>query len=92
MSRLDIMYEEHTTPGRKIGTFEAKKNLSRLLAAVKQGKVFTITSRGRPVAQLVPYREGRNTSMEALLAEFKRIRSAVTASDNVKGYIKKGRT
>lgn len=38
-----------------IGAFEAKAQLSRLLRAVEQGKQFTITVRGRPVADLVPH-------------------------------------
>ncbi|ART74169.1 prevent-host-death protein (plasmid) [Mycobacterium dioxanotrophicus] len=33
---------------------EAKNQLNRLLADVKAGQSFTITSHGRPVAQLVP--------------------------------------
>lgn len=75
----------------EIGTFEAKKNLSRFLVNVEQGMVYTITKRGRPVAQLLPYREERRTPMEELLGRFKEIRSSVTASDNVKSYFRRGR-
>ena len=39
-----------------IGAFEAKAQLSRLLRAVEQGERFTITLRGKPVADLVPHR------------------------------------
>ncbi len=39
-----------------IGAFEAKAQLSRLLRAVEQGERFTITVRGKPVADLVPHR------------------------------------
>lgn len=75
----------------EIGIFDTKKNLSRLLVHVGRGRVYTITNRGTPVAQLVPYREGRSTPMEELLGRFKEIRSSVTASDNVKSYIRRGR-
>lgn len=55
-----------------IGAFEAKAQLSRLLRAVEQGEHFTITVRGRPVADLVPHRaassQGVAAAVEALQA------------------------
>ena len=39
---------------REIGAFEAKTRLSELLEQVRQGAVFFITKRGRPVAELRP--------------------------------------
>ncbi|MBS0350923.1 MAG: type II toxin-antitoxin system prevent-host-death family antitoxin [Proteobacteria bacterium] len=39
---------------KEIGSFNAKARLSELLQAVKRGQRFTITLRGRPVADLVP--------------------------------------
>jgi prevent-host-death family protein len=38
----------------EIGAFEAKSKLSHLLQEVKRGKQFTITVRGRPIADLIP--------------------------------------
>lgn len=38
----------------KIGAFEAKTQLSRLLRGVQSGRRFIITQRGKPVAQLAP--------------------------------------
>ena len=38
-----------------IGAFEAKAQLSRLLRAVENGEQFTITVRGKPIADLVPH-------------------------------------
>lgn len=38
----------------EIGAFEAKSKLSQLLQQVKHGQSYTITVRGRPVADLVP--------------------------------------
>ena len=37
-----------------IGAFEAKTRLSELLEQVGQGRVFRITRRGRPIAELRP--------------------------------------
>ncbi len=38
----------------EIGAFEAKTRLSELLAGVCQGKVYRITRRGKPIAELRP--------------------------------------
>ena len=91
MNKLEGMTENIEDKRNEIGTFEAKKNLSRLLVNVQQGMIYTITKRGAPVAQLVPYREGRRSPMDEVLGRFKAIRSSVTASDNVKSYLRRGR-
>ncbi|MFU8833610.1 MAG: type II toxin-antitoxin system Phd/YefM family antitoxin, partial [Wenzhouxiangella sp.] len=39
----------------EIGSFEAKAKLSQLLREVERGQRYTITVRGRPVADLVPH-------------------------------------
>lgn len=38
----------------EIGSFDAKAKLSELLREVQHGRRYTITLRGRPVADLVP--------------------------------------
>lgn len=38
----------------QIGAFDAKAKLSELLRAVQSGQRYTITLRGKPVADLVP--------------------------------------
>ncbi len=40
----------------KIGVFEAKTHLPRLLKRVQAGERFVITRHDRPVAELIPYR------------------------------------
>ena len=39
---------------KEIGSFEAKTHLSELLEHVRRGRVYVITKRGRPVAELRP--------------------------------------
>ena len=51
-----------------IGAFEAKAQLSRLERAVEQGERFTITVRGKPVADLLPHRGESSQSMAAAIA------------------------
>ncbi len=41
-----------------IGAFEAKTRLSELLDHVSRGRVYRITKRGRPVAELRPIAKG----------------------------------
>lgn len=38
----------------EIGSYEAKTRLPELLRQVQQGKSFTITNRGKAIAELVP--------------------------------------
>ena len=75
-----------------VGAFEAQAQLSRLLRAVEQGDQFTITVRGRPVADLVPHRatsrEGLAATIAALQA-FPRIRHASDA--DVASFVTEGR-
>jgi len=40
----------------EIGSYEAKTKLPELLRAVRKGRTFTITNRGKKVARLVPAR------------------------------------
>ncbi len=41
---------------KEIGAYEAKTNLSEILRRVEAGESFTITNRGKPVADLAPSR------------------------------------
>jgi prevent-host-death family protein len=43
----------------EIGAFEAKTRLSELLEQVSRGRVFRITRRGKPVAELRPVTSSR---------------------------------
>jgi prevent-host-death family protein len=44
-------------PPEEIGVFEAKTRLSELLDRVREGRVYRITKRGKPVAELRPIRD-----------------------------------
>ena len=75
-----------------IGAFEAKAQLSRLLRAVEQGEHFTITVRGRPVADLVPHRAASSQGVTAAIAAlqaFPRIRGISDAE--VADFVAEGR-
>jgi prevent-host-death family protein len=40
---------------RQIGTYETKTHLAEVLRQVQNGARYTITHRGKPVAELTPY-------------------------------------
>ena len=77
----------------EIGAFEAKTKLSEILRKVEQGERFTITLRGRAVANLVPVAPDRSraraaAAVEALL-HFPRIEGI--PGDTVLEWIREGR-
>lgn len=52
-----------------VGVRELRDNLSRHLAAVREGRTITVTDHGRPVARMVPV--GVPTKLEQMVAEGK---------------------
>jgi prevent-host-death family protein len=75
-----------------IGAFEAKAQLSRLLRAVEQGDRFTITVRGRPVADLVPHRADATQAVAAAVAALQTSPRILGVSDaDVAGFVSEGR-
>ena len=53
---------------RQVGAFDAKTRLSELLREVERGERFTITHRGRAVADLVPSAGGAPDAAAAVAA------------------------
>ncbi len=43
---------------KEIGSYDAKTKLPEILRRVEEGESFTITNRGKPVADLIPSRAG----------------------------------
>ncbi len=76
----------------EIGSYEAKTKLPELLREVKKGKSFTITNRGKAVADLVPTTNERSQKkVEAVkqLREF--MRTSPVYGINIKELIEEGR-
>jgi prevent-host-death family protein len=59
---------------KRLGAYEAKTHLSRLLDEVEGGESFAITKHGRPVALLVPAAGGTQVSVEKAIAGLRRFR------------------
>lgn len=81
-----------TGPFTQIGAFEAKTKLSEILRKVEQGERFTITVRGRAIANVVPASTNsastRENAIDALL-KFPRIEGV--DGDTVLEWIREGR-
>ncbi len=57
---------------KEIGSYDAKTKLPEILRRVEAGESFTITNRGRPVADVIPSRTGNRlkaqTAIDNILA------------------------
>ena len=51
----------------EIGSYDAKTKLPEILRRVESGETFTITNRGKPVADLIPSRKGSQQKTEAAI-------------------------
>jgi prevent-host-death family protein len=77
----------------EIGAYEAKTKLPELLRQVQEGKRFTITNRGKPVAELGPPSGLHRPDAKAAIEAFKAYRNAhpVGRTVNVRELIEEGR-
>ena len=77
----------------EIGAFDAKTRLSEILRKVDKGERFTITVRGRPVADIVPTKVRNQRAIDEAvegLLNFPRIQGI--PGDTVLEWIREGRT
>lgn len=51
----------------EIGSYDAKTKLPEILRRVEEGESFTITNRGKPIADLVPSRSGARQRAEVAI-------------------------
>lgn len=85
MPAADTAYTE-------IGAFDAKTRLSELLRKVDQGERFTITLRGRPVADIVPTKARNQRAIDEAvegLLNLKRVEGI--SGDTILEWIREGR-
>ena len=77
----------------EIGAYEAKTKLPELLRQVQAGKQFTITNRGKPIADLVPSQTQESKDPAAAIDKFLAFKKTnpVRARCNIKALIEEGR-
>ena len=78
---------------KNIGSYEVRTNLPEILRRVRAGESFTITLRGKPVADLVPSRAASRQKTAAAIENILRIRETVVpiSDDRLEEYRKEGR-
>jgi len=59
---------------RKVGSYQAKTHLPRLLKRVAQGERITITKHGVPVAELIPVEQDPKLTRKAAVEAMKAFR------------------
>jgi len=52
----------------KIGSYDAKTKLPEILRRVETGEAFTITNRGKPIADLIPSKSASHLKTEAAIS------------------------
>ncbi len=76
----------------EIGSFDAKAKLSALLREVQRGQRYTITLRGRPVADLVPSGSAIREDAHAAVESMRKIHKVRGVSaENISECIVEGR-
>ena len=76
----------------EVGAFDAKAKLSYLLQEVRQGKRFTITLRGKPIADLVPCESASSPNIQVAVDEMRRVRKVKGVStEDLMTWISEGR-
>jgi len=73
----------------EIGAYDAKTKLPELLRRAELGESFTITNRGRPVAQIIPMPEDKSTN--TVIAEIQELRGKYLADADLKAFKETGR-
>ena len=75
----------------EIGAYDAKTKLSEILRRVEAGERFTITNRGKPVADLIPSRSGDDQLVEGAIANILKARKHVVSSQELSELKNQGR-
>ena len=76
----------------RVGAYEAKTHLSRLLERVAEGEWITITKHGQPVAVLKPVSDREQRALPDVIADLRRFRRGrILQGNTVREMIEEGR-
>ena len=75
----------------EIGSYDAKTKLPEILRRVEAGERFTITNRGKPVADLVPSRSSSDLKVEGAIANILKAKKRVVSDEELAELKERGR-
>ena len=75
----------------KIGSYDAKTRLAEILRRVEAGEQFTITNRGKPVADLIPSRAASEQQVETAIANILKAKKHKLSGEELLELKQKGR-
>ena len=75
----------------EIGSYDAKTKLPEILRRVEAGEAFTITNRGKPIADLVPSRKGSRLKAQAAIENILKAKNHQTSDEELAGLKESGR-
>lgn len=75
----------------EIGSYDAKTKLPELLRRVEAGERFTITNRGKPVADIIPSRSGSDQRIDSAIANILKAKKHIISNDELTVLKNQGR-
>ena len=75
----------------EIGSYDAKTKLPEILRRVEAGERFTITNRGKPVADLVPSRSSSDLRVKGAIANILKAKKQVVSGEELAELKERGR-
>ncbi len=75
----------------EVGSYDAKTKLPEILRRVEAGESFTITNRGKPIADLVPSRSTSKLRCKTAIANIKKAKQHEVSDSELKEMLESGR-
>lgn len=75
----------------EIGSYDAKTKLPEILRRVEAGEAFTITNRGKPIADLVPSRSSDRLKTECAIQNILKAKKHKISNDTFQALLESGR-
>ena len=75
----------------KIGSYDAKTKLPEILRRVEGGESFTITNRGKPIADIVPSKVSSRYKIQEAIDKILAARKHTVTDDELAEYKTEGR-
>ena len=75
----------------EIGSYDAKTRLPEILRRVESGEAFTITNRGKPIADLIPSRAKSRIKAESAINNLLKMKKHLVSDSDLKNMLSEGR-